>query len=170
MRILALDLATNMAWACGPRDWKSVSQVQFGSVRLKQPAQTVEVMFRNYACWLRDRLTLGDVDCIAFEAPLNLGAMANSGISNAQTIVALHGLAAITNGVGGGCYGIRVKHVTPQQARKAVLGVGRPDDPKTAVKIWARNLGWMVKNDDEADALVVHWWCAGEFGRGKLIA
>ncbi len=159
MIILALDLSTYTGWAHGePND---TSAIRFGTVQMRGDGDTARV-FANYGCWLRDFLSSGATDLVAYEAPLNLAAMATSGISNATALVMLNGLAAATEAIARGCYGKRTIKCTPQQWRKAVLGVGRPDNPKLVSKTWARSLGWMVKNDHEADALGVHWWACGQ--------
>lgn len=157
MNVLALDLSTHVGWAHGPPG----GSIAFGTIHLKNDGDASRA-FRSYSCWLRDFLDITGADLVAYEAPLNLGAMARSGASNAGTLALLNGLAALTEGIAGGCFGKRVRKVTPQQWRKAVLGNGRPDDAKLAGKLWARQLGWMVKTDHEADALGVHWWAAGQ--------
>lgn len=166
MNILALDLATRTGWALGPARWFDHGEVKFGTVLLKGVGDEAERAWGNLSCWLRDMLTTNDIDVIAVEAPL---ARVMDGGTNAATVILLNGLYANIVGCAA-CYGIRVRKVASTTARKSFMGVGRPDNPKLAVKIHARLCGWMVRDDNEADALAVHWWaCGHELGAKRLV-
>ena len=161
MKLLALDLATNVgfaiaepraveAWpagmllqgACGP-----VDGVRYGSHRIGSGGTEHGKFFSLYADWLTDLLTVEAPDTVVFEAPLPR--IANAGIEAGRRAL---GLAATTDLI---IYrrGIRAYELSVSTVRKTFCGNGRAD--KKEVMEACKRRGWNPPDLDTADALAL---------------
>lgn len=82
---------------------------------------------------------------VIIEAPLYI---AGRSAHTAKTLMALFGVAMGASHAAGA----RIIEGNVQTVRRHFVGQSRPDDPKRAVMDRCRQLGWTVRNDDEADA------------------
>lgn len=145
-KILALDLATRLGWACGSPD----GEPQYGTKVLPSTGEEIGRFADAYDEWLLDMITLESPAMVVFEAPF-LG-----GVRNANTSRKLMGLCWQTELA---CYRrqIRCFSHNNQSLKKDFAGSGRAE--KVDVIAACRRHGWDPKDDNAADALGL-WACA----------
>ena len=158
MMTLALDLATRTGWATGrfgmPPSWGAV---EFGRGR-----SNGEVL-AAYRGWLNGQITALEPQIIAFESPfVPTGNSEFAKPRNALTVRRLFGFAAVTELT---CIERRLRcyEARPTEISRRFLGGPVPkkrDEKKAATVAMARQLGFAVDNDDEADAVAL--WCFAE--------
>lgn len=145
-KILALDLATRLGWACGAPD----SEPTYGTKVLPSTGEDIGRFAYAYNEWLTDTLTLEDPALVVFEAPILAGKTTPS------TARKLMGLAWHTEFV---CNirGVRYMEHHLQSVKKFFTGNGRAE--KHEMIAAAERQGWHPKDDNAADALGL-WACA----------
>jgi Holliday junction resolvasome RuvABC endonuclease subunit len=111
------------------------------------------ITFAKYHEWLDDMLAAVRPAICAFEAPLNVAGMRRTTRLNSQTTVRiLLGLAAITE-MALKEHGIRAVEANISSVKKHFAGHGFAD--KAAIMARCHQLGWLVENNDAADAAAV---------------
>jgi hypothetical protein len=151
--ILALDLATMTGFAVG----RVGEKPRFGTWRLKTSEDEHDRATRNLGCQLRDVFSFQLPDKLVYEAPMASSVMARMGNSNNAAGDLLLMLAGAVGGVCGP-YGVRMGKGNVQTVRKFFLGKARPENPKRAVIVRCRELGFNVTDDNAADALALWHW------------
>jgi len=146
-KVLALDIATVTGWAYG-----SPGEVPtFGSIRFGKPGGSRAAAYRAFSKWLETEWNVRDhqPDLIVYESPAVPSIM--SGRTNIDTIRLLVGLAEYLEGW---CYGnFELREASVSQVRAHFLGRNMKSaiaKPMTMAR--CRELGWAVKDSDEADA------------------
>jgi hypothetical protein len=147
--ILTLDLATNTGFCLGRWGQKPL----LGKWVLKNPEDEQARATRNLGCKLRDLFTLELPDLVVVEAAMDPAAMLHKG--NGTKSVTLLWMLQGAVGAVLGCYGLRMKPANVMSVRKAVLGNGRPADPKAAAIAFCKSIGLNPKDDNEADAALM---------------
>ena len=163
MKILALDLATHTGWACGDAD----GEPRFGVKVIGKPGEEIGKFASLFDEWFFHFVAEEEPRMIVFESPI-LAAK-----TTPATARKLMGLAFLTELVAYR-WGIECREVHLQQVKKFMTGNGRAD--KAAMIAAARGHGWLVNDDNAADALgvwalAVHTLqpgCAGRFALGSL--
>ena len=145
-KILALDLATRLGWACGSPD----GEPRYGTKVLPSTGEEIGRFADAYDEWLLDMITLESPALVVFEAPFV------GGTGNANTARKLMGLCWQTEIA---CYRrqIRCMEHGNTSVKKMFAGNGRAE--KGEMIAAAERMGWNPKNDHEADALGL-WACA----------
>ncbi|SFM91344.1 hypothetical protein [Methylobacterium pseudosasicola] len=145
-KILALDLATRLGWACGSPD----GEPTYGSKLLPSTGPEIGRFGDAYDEWLLDMITLENPALVVFEAPFV------SGTGNANTARKLMGLCWQTELA---CYRrqIRCMEHGNTSVKKLFAGSGRAE--KHEMIAAAQRHGWNPKDDHAADALGL-WACA----------
>lgn len=145
-KILALDLATRLGWACGSPD----EEPHYGSKLLPSTGAEIGRFGDAYDQWILDMITLENPALVVFEAPFV------SGTGNANTARKLMGLCWQTEIA---CYRrqIRCMEHNNSSVKKMFAGNGRAE--KGEMIAAAQRLGWDPKDDNAADALGL-WACA----------
>ena len=145
--ILALDLATTSGFAWG----KPTSEPRFGSIRFGQPGGSRASCYREFRNWLE--AWFGDAkppDLIVFESPVAM--MIGRGGTNADTVKKLVGLCEHLEEW---CYDkVELREANLSQIRQHFIGISTPtsDEAKRLTVDRCMELGWKVRDDDEADA------------------
>lgn len=150
--ILFLDLATKTGWCDGIPDARPES----GTMKLGRTNASDAEVFGNLMAWLGARLSDRRYARVVYEAPVGPGM---KGKTQYKTARRLGGLCSIVEGV---CHltGHPVYQASASSIRKAVLGNGRPENPKEAVIAHVRHLGFEPQDDNEADAIAGwHYAC-----------
>lgn len=145
-KILALDLATRVGWACGAPDGEPL----YGTKVLPSTGEDIGRFADAYNTWLLDMITLEGPALIVFEAPV-LPCK-----TTPATARKLMGLAWHTEFV---CRlrEVRCSEHHLQSVKKFFAGSGRAE--KDDMMAAARRQGWDPKDDNAADALGL-WACA----------
>ena len=149
MRVLALDISTNVGWA--------VFNGRHSKPRLdtwRAPMAMVGHYGRRLSAfeeWLRGKISLLQPELVAFESPIFVK-WSSDLATNEHTIRLLIGLASITELV---CYraSVRCIEVHSQTAKKRLAGNSRAK--KNQMVAAAVKAGFEVANDHEADACAV---------------
>ncbi|MER2263524.1 crossover junction endodeoxyribonuclease RuvC [Methylobacterium oxalidis] len=141
-KILALDLATRIGWACGAPDEEPV----YGSHTLPSASASLGRFGDAYDQWLLDRLDFFRPGLVIFEAPFV------SGTGNANTARKLMGLCWQTEIA---CYRRETQCLEHGNTslKKFFTGNGRAE--KADMMAACRRLGWNPKDDNAADALAL---------------
>lgn len=143
--ILALDLATHCGWAVNPPH----EEPDFGTEVLPSTGAAVGPFIGAFDAWLRRMIEEQKPALIIYEQP-SLFAK-----TTPQTVIKLNGLATHTEFL---CdkRGIPVRSANPSKLKKFFTGNGKAqkDDMKEA----ARRRGWLVRDDNQADACAVRAW------------
>lgn len=147
--ILTLDLATNTGFCLGRWGQKPL----LGKWVLKHPEDEQARAGRNLGCKLVELFTLERPDLVVVEAAMDPSAMLIKG-NGTKSVTLLWRLQGAVDGVCGP-YGLRVKPANVMSVRKAVLGNGRPADPKAAAIAFCKSIGLSVRDDNEADAALM---------------
>ena len=147
--ILGLDLATRTGFCLGRWGEKPL----LGHWVLKHPEDYQERATRNIGCKLRDLFSLEVPDLVVIEAAMDPAAMLEKG-NGTKAVTMLWMLQGAVASVAG-CYGVRQKKANILTVRKAVLGNGRPADPKATAVAFCENIGLKPKVHDEADAALL---------------
>lgn len=147
--IMTLDLATRTGFCIG----RAGAKPRFGVWRLKTPEDGPRRAGRNLGCRLRDEFAFERPDLVVVEAAMNPAAMHAAGNSH-RTVTLLTRLQGAVDAACG-MYGIRQKDANVQSVRAAVLGHGRPPDPKGTVVAYVNSIGFNTKDDNEADAIMM---------------
>lgn len=151
--LLSLDLATRLGWAAGD---VMEGEPMWGSHRLPSTGEDIGTFLKAYHLWLIAKLKEVEPALVLMEAP-----MPGGGKTNMSTIAKLWNLCGHTEFV---CAmkGIRCLQASVNEWRPAFVGPGkgRISKPKTVAErlnypvIQAcRQRGWMLEDDNEADAL-----------------
>lgn len=150
-RVLAIDCGTTAGAACDAgADGRPASFTWYGA-RWTSPGE-FGPRLHHFDEWVGDLIALNAPDVLAFEAPLMIGPGGSTRPTNHDTVRLLYGLAAE-------CERIAYRHslqcieVGIQSAKKHFCGTARAE--KGDVIFRARQLGWPVKNEHEADAAAV---------------
>ncbi|WP_342163038.1 hypothetical protein [Methylobacterium sp. SD21] len=158
-KILTLDLATRLGWACGSPD----AEPHYGSYRLPSTGNGIGRFGDAYDQWLLDMITLESPALVVFEAPF----VSNTG--NANTARKLMGLCWQTEIA---CYRRDVQCLEHgnNSIKKTFAGHGFAS--KGDMIAACQRFGWDPKDDNAADALAL-WACvvdvkAPRFSRLRL--
>ena len=154
-RILFLDLATRTGWCDGVLGQRPES----GTIRLGRTGAADAEVFGAMMAWIGGRLDAVRYARVVFEAPVGPGM---AGKTQYKTARRLGGLCAVVEAV---CHltGHPVYQASASSIRKAVLGTGRPEDPKQAVIAHVRSLGFDPADDNEADAIAGWLYACADF-------
>lgn len=155
MKIVGLDIS------------KSATGVAVG--RAEEPPRTFRASFGGatlgqtgaaFDRWMRDLLILEEPGLVVIEAPFVSAARGSA--ETARLLLTLAGTAAIA------CARRKIEsqEVASQTWRKAILGTGRPPNPKAAALSFCERAGWNCGRDDNrAEAACV--WAFGHFQWGQ---
>lgn len=160
MKVMACDIASTSGFALDGPDGKP------RGITFKLPGGGNDLGLAGLAFseFMHGVASMQRPDVIAIEAPV----LGNGG-DKVFTSELLIGLAFIAEVVASSL-SIRTVRGNVQTVRKAVLGRGRPDDPKRAVIAHCRAQGWGPKNDNEADAMVLWKWTKNQAPAKPLFA
>ena len=131
---LALDIATITGWAC--------SDGTSGTLDLSSYKMDFGELAATYEGWLVQMFDEHEVGRLVIERPFYRGA--------GDRVYFLNGMAFLTQAIAWR-HKIERREVTASQVRKALLGKGRAT--KGEVMRWARQQGFEVADDNEADAI-----------------
>ena len=156
MALLTLDMATQSGWAA----YSPSLGVIYGTHKLPTTHDDVGRFVAAFQDWLVDDLfPKVQPTRICFEAPFVGPKMSQ------QTACKLFGLKAVLELT---CFrnDILCREANIPAVRKAFLGRNprNRDEAKRAVIEMCRMYGWKPKNDDEADALAIMDYAAGQWG------
>jgi hypothetical protein len=142
-KVLALDLATTTGWAFG----RPGTKPKFGTVRFAKPGAARAKVYSAFREWLF--LRIGQPDLIVFESAAS--PMVMQGRTNIDTIKLLIGL---TEHLEEWCHErVELREASVQQIRPHFIGENMKSKLAKAATIErCHELGWMVTNDNEADA------------------
>lgn len=143
MKLLALDLATRVGWACGAPN----ENVRFGTHVLPSTGGEIGPFADAFGQWLRSKIESEKPELIVFEAPI-----LTSGLTAIATARKLMGLAYHTELIAFD-HQLRVRESNLMTVKKFFAGSGKAT--KQDMVAAARRHGWDVDNDDEADALAL---------------
>lgn len=153
MRVLALDIATNLGFAVF--EGRDDACPRFGTYVLPKVLDKDDIGTRTLALrrWLRDLISVIHPDVVAFEAPWvpRAGGTGTTFIDPGivRLLVSLAGEAETTAKE---C-GVRVLEVASVSAKIALAGTARlGKDRKRLMVIAATRRGWRVSDDHQADA------------------
>lgn len=143
--ILALDLATALGWAVNPPH----EEPDFGTEFLPSTGKNVGAFIAAYDRWLRGTIEIQKPALVIYEQP-SLFAK-----STPDTVIKLNGLATHTEWL---CHrkDIPVRSANPSQLKKFFTGSGKAKKPDMVAA--ARRRGWLVRDDNQADACAVRAW------------
>ncbi len=146
-KVLALDLATMTGWAVG----EPGTAPRFGSMRFAREGHSMAAHFAGCMQWLADFNAVERPRLIVFEAPIP--PVFKLGKTNMDTTRWLIGLCSVVEATLYG-KGFDVREASVSDVRRFFLGTGniKRDDAKIATKRRCRELGWMVGDDNAADA------------------
>lgn len=146
--ILALDIATRLGWAEG----EPGGTPRFGSERLAPDGSSQAAIFAGMIGFLGTRLQAFRPRTIVFEAPELF--RLRSGKATRATIEVLFGLPAVMQGVAFRMGVYDLQEATANDVRGFFIGDRKLKRAaaKPAVIAECHRRGWMVRNDDEADA------------------
>jgi hypothetical protein len=147
--ILALDLATCTGWTRG----KVGAEPVFGSLRFGKSGATNNAVFGNALRWISGLLEPQPrPDIIIVESMLP--PEAKLGTTSRDVRDRLAGLHGIIRGVAflRGIYEIQQASVNDVRGHFIAMRGLKRDEAKAAVMQRCRKLGWLVINDNEADA------------------
>jgi hypothetical protein len=146
-KVLALDLAGKTGWAVGAPG----EEPRHGSLRFAREGHSMGAHFAGCMQWLNDFTSVEHPRLVVFEAPLAPSFM--TGRTNTDTARWLLGLCAVVEATLYG-RGFDVREATVASVRNFFLGTNRikSADAKLATKRRCVELGWMVGDDNAADA------------------
>jgi hypothetical protein len=153
--LLALDMASLTGYCVGAVG----SKPRFGTWRLRDSEDHRKRAARNLGCRLRDEFSLQRPMKVFYEAAIATGAMLTKGNSSHSADL-LWSLQGAVEGVCGP-YGVFTQEANVTTVRKAVMGNGRPNNPKVAVVEFCRSIGFDVTDHNAADAIFVWLFAAG---------
>lgn len=156
MRVLALDLSSSTGWACGSDAGTPVSH---GVIKMPKTGEDIGRYLRAFRDWLGHAIEDLAPTEIVFEAPILRG---ENGIAALRKLYSLSGLTELVSLD----YGLPVREANLTQIRNHFIGVCRaPADIKSRdrrrqwlkakVVAKARELGFRVAGDDDADAIAL---------------
>jgi len=153
VRVLALDIATTSGAAFdGPGD-KPV----FATLKTSIDGEVFGPAYSKFRAWVLDLLAVNSPDLLVIEAPwVPSGSRAPSHPTSTVIPRVLLGLAAIAEQVAEERR-VEVVELAVNTVRKHFIGHGRARNPKTLVKRRCGQLGWIVRDDHQADAAAL--WC-----------
>lgn len=142
MRILALDIASNCGWAISP----GPTQRWAWGVRSLPSKAPLPAAFCFFEDWLHKKIAETEPDGIAIEKPIMPGR------TGFHVLRKLYGLTAVAEAV---AWDRRIPHIMVQSAtvRKHFCGTGRAKKPDVIRS--CRERGFMVHDDNEADAVAL---------------
>lgn len=145
-KIASLDLSSNTGWACGYPDGEPL----FGTWRLPSTGEDVGRFAAAFDVCLNDFIAVESPDLLGFEAPI-----LSAGKTSIDTARKLMGLAWHTEFV---CRrrGIPCREGNLMTIKKFFAGSGHASKDDMVRR--AYQLGWKVKNDNEADSLGLWSW------------
>lgn len=143
MRILGLDLATSVGFAVGDPE---NGEPRFGTHRLPSTGDDIGRFLHAFDYVLSDIITLENPTNVVFEAPI---LATRTTISTARKLMCLAGHTELV------CLrrSISCRECHLQTVKKFFTGSGRAD--KAAMIEAAKRHGWLVEDDNAADALAV---------------
>jgi hypothetical protein len=151
--VLALDLASQTGWACGPIGGVPAhGTVRFG-------ASSHEVTFAKALTWMSVMCKL-KIDTVVWEAPL--ATSFSRGHTNVNTTTLLYGLPAVISAVAHLREIYDVRKATTKDVRNHFIGCNpKRVEAKKLTMRQCRAMGWTVEDDNEADALATwSYMCA----------
>lgn len=155
-RIVALDISKA---ACGAAMGSGADEAP-RMVSRSLGGQTLGATGAAFGDWLRDLFLMEKPDCVAIEAPL----VVSGPHASAAGVKLLMGLVAVAH-VAAHRAGARVVEANVQSWRKAILGNGRPKDPKRAALDFCASVGWDAGGShDRAEAACVWAWAHLHYG------
>jgi len=163
--LLAADIATISGFCCGyPGETPVFETVNFGSV---DSGDTHFEIGARALRWIANRLRDERPDQIWIEEPISFAGLA--GKTNKNSLVRLNGLFLLI-GSAARLKGVPVHLVKVNEARKNFIGKGRLKgvEAKRRCRSMCKQLGWDVKNADEADAAAI-WWVACAANAPELV-
>jgi Holliday junction resolvasome RuvABC endonuclease subunit len=152
VRILALDLATNVGWALGDID----GAIRHDTQRLAgASANNFGALFGSFDHWVSDMITVYSPDRIVFEAPI----VGHSSMNAARVLLGLVSIAElIAHRRGLPCWEVAVS-----TARKHFCGSGRAK--KEDVISRCHELGFTQKDHNAADAIALYHYAAAKLAK-----
>lgn len=146
MKVLALDISTNIGFAVG----SSAAKPVFGTHRLPKPLDPDDFgsRFAAFDLWLGEAIAFHEPTVIVFESPIP--PRGNNLVTMWSTIRILIGLVSIAE-MAASHGGVDCEEVAVPTWKKSFTGSGRAD--KRDVMARCRQLGFMVRTDHEADAI-----------------
>jgi hypothetical protein len=154
-RVLALDLARATGWAADAKRPTVPGRPDRGVWRL--PGIKPDVIGDSYAkifTLVTAAINVHRIDVVAWEQPLPAGASNKTAPKATWLVAGLHGLAAVVE-CAAKLKGCETYDVHPQTARRHFTGSGRPRFPKRTVIRHCLERGWMVGDDNAADACCI---------------
>jgi len=140
MIILSLDLATSTGWACYEEGDITIGSASFALKRGDSPG----MRFLRCRSWLREMLKLlGNIDLIVYEQPHQRGGHPTQVAMGLVTEVLSFSARA----------NIETTTVHSMSLKKWATGKGNAKKPRMIEE--AKNRGYDVTNDDEADAVLM---------------
>lgn len=147
--VVALDISKA---ACGVAMGSGATAPR--TVLHKTGGQTLGATGAAFGDWLRDLFLMEKPHIVAIEAPLVMSGPQAS----AAGVKLLMGLVTVAH-VAAHRAGARVVEANVQSWRKAILGHGRPRDPKAAALGFCSSVGWEAGGShDRAEAACVWAW------------
>jgi len=145
MRILTIDPSTHVGWAFFAPDLK---RPIFGSKDFSAFAGVDGRVHSHFLRWLREHVGNARPDVIVIESPFFRG-------GNSEFLYGFFNLAALVafEGFMFGKHSIQLEKIHLAHAKKHFTGRGNAT--KEEMIQAARNLGYHVQNDHEADALAI---------------
>lgn len=161
-RILAIDCGTTSGAAFDNSEGRPVFVTWYGN-RWSAPGE-FGARLHEFDVWVSDLITLNKPDAIAFEAPLV--AVGGNVKTNHDTVRFLYGLAAEVERIAY-ANSIASFEVNVGTVKKQFAGSGRAQ--KSDVMFRARQLGWEVKNEHEADAAALWFFAKSMLVKGWTV-
>lgn len=155
--VLALDLATRTGWAIATRDGRVIGGTESFVPRASWDPGQRGLRFR---AWLADLVGRYHVHAIAYEA------VVRHGPQNMAAAAHLYGLLEGLVWMTASTRSLRVVGVQPTVVKKSWAGSGRAD--KRAMVLEAARRGFVVEDDNHADALAILDWALGQETDGAL--
>ncbi|WP_024341000.1 hypothetical protein [Bradyrhizobium japonicum] len=152
-KLLTFDLAANTGYAVGEPD----ATPTFGSHKFESTGDNYGRHQANVRAWLRQIIIVEKPALIGYEQPSIFG------VTTPATVIKLCSYAStleeecLREG-----FGIPVRMINPSQVKKFWTGKGNAKKPDMTLR--ARNYGFAVGNDDEADAVAMWFWMVQCYG------
>jgi len=151
MRILALDLATRVGWACGSA---AEGIIESGSYKLPVTGENVGLFLSHFCKFLHSSISRTSPAEIIFEMPILPGI----GKTSLETLRKLYSLCGVTELVALERF-VECTEANLSDVRTHALGKGnvprKRKDVKPAIMAWCKRMGWDPRDDDQADALAL---------------
>lgn len=152
MNILTLDLATSTGWAFGSPG----AVPSFGTHVLPSTGANVGRFLASHADWMRSIISENEINHVCFEAPILPKK------TQIVTLRKLYSLAGLTELM---CHrhGIDCTEADNSKVKKYFAGKSYAKKPEMIAA--AKDRGFDVRNDDEADAIAIWIYTVNRFDR-----